>query len=75
METYRVYVGELPLDVTMAVRVKVFASLTDDGRLWLHRVRSDNPSKVDNPVTIVTREGLLRLACGPFEAGLVEDHL
>lgn len=73
-ELRRVYIGEV-VDPTMGVPVDVYACMQDDGCLHLHREVSVFSGDVDNPVTLVTREGLLRLSRGPFENGFVEDHL
>ena len=64
-------VGEV---VERGHRVCVWAWLDGD-ELFLHRKLIDNPHDVDSPITLVTREGLLRLSQGPFEKGFVEDHL
>lgn len=70
----RTYIGEV-IDCTTEQRVRVWASLWDDGSLHLDRDEIDNPDNLDNPTTLVTREGLLRLSQGPFDKGYVEDHL
>ena len=56
------------------VRCKVSAYVRD-WCLFLERAPVDGPADQDVPITLVTREGLLRLSRGPFEKGFVEDHL
>ena len=65
------YIGEI---VVESIRYEVLAVL-DDGALQLHRHPIGPPQDCDWPITLVTREGLLRLAQGPFENGFIEDHL
>ena len=69
-----VYIGEI---MQHGVRYRVSAVL-QDGALHLHRQPVDGPyarEECDWPITLITREGLLRLSQGPFEDGYVEDHL
>ena len=67
----KMYVGEVVED---GHRCQVWACL-DDGVLCLDRKPVDGPDDVDWPITLVLREGLLRLSQGPFEQGFIEDHL
>ncbi|KKK94649.1 hypothetical protein LCGC14_2680720 [marine sediment metagenome] len=72
-EQERVFVGRV-VDVTTRCPVDVYAYM-EGGCLYLSRDMVDNVHNVDNPITVVTREGLLRLSQGPFEPNLVMDHL
>lgn len=65
------YVGELGKGKD---RVRIEAFLRD-GQLHLVRTPVDRQGYIDVPITLVTREGLLRLVKGPFEQGFIEDHL
>ena len=68
------------------VNEPMFVGCTDDGRyevvaylrdgcLFLEKRIVGSQEDDDRPITLVTREGLLRLSQGPFEQGLIEDHL
>lgn len=67
----REHVGEMVVD---GRRVRVSAELRD-GCLYLYREPMEALAGADWPITLVTREGLLRLSQGPYETGYVEDHL